>query len=59
MNAAKEALVAISGEKKAEIVRATLEEAVPFGANPCQLLKPARVTWLLDQGAASKLNLHK
>lgn len=53
MNAARHAVVAMVGEGKAKAVQTALEDRK--GGFPAQLVKPKKLTWILDKGAASAL----
>ncbi len=56
MNAARASVVAMTGASKADAVMMCLEDKQPAGAFPAQLVRSVGgVTWLLDEGAASKL----
>jgi 6-phosphogluconolactonase len=57
MNAARKVIMCMAGASKADAVRLCLEERVPAGEFPAQLVtcKMGGVAWLLDAGAASKL----
>ena len=58
MSAARRVVLAMSGASKADAVRLCLQDQQAPGAFPAQMVRcPAgEVTWLLDAGAASKLD---
>jgi 6-phosphogluconolactonase len=53
LSAAEEVIVMTVGEEKAGALALALEG--PEGAVPIQLVKPRRMTWLIDRAAAKKL----
>jgi 6-phosphogluconolactonase len=57
INGARQVLFLVTGSGKAEIVQAVLEGST--GQLPAQRILPTagQLTWLLDSGAASKLDL--
>jgi len=57
LNAARQVLFLVTGEKKAQTVHEILDENAPIGTHPAGGVDPANgtVTWLLDEGAASEL----
>jgi len=59
MNAARHTLVALTGGKKADAVRRALQERMPPGDFPAQMVRPTPggLTWVLDAGAASDLDV--
>ena len=58
MSAARRVAIAMSGGSKADAVHTCLQQQQPPGAFPAQMVRcPAgEITWLLDAGAASKLD---
>jgi len=57
INAARQVLFLVTGDKKAQTVHEILDEASPVDLHPAVGVDPSNgtVTWLLDDGAASKL----
>jgi len=57
LNAARQVLFLVTGEKKAQTVHEILDENAAISTHPAGGVDPANgtVTWLLDEGAASKL----
>ncbi|HZS40628.1 MAG TPA: 6-phosphogluconolactonase [Polyangia bacterium] len=53
LSAAEEVVVMTVGDEKADALALALEG--PDGAVPIQLVKPRRMTWLIDRAAAKKL----
>lgn len=58
LNAARNILFLVAGEKKAPAVHSILETNVTCQARPAACVQPTdgRLIWLLDKGAASQLN---
>ena len=56
MNAARSVIIAMTGASKGEAVRTCLEDTHKPGDFPAAMVScPGGMTWLLDEGAASKL----
>lgn len=57
LNAAKEILFLVSGERKGEVVQKVLESPADCQTRPASCVSPTdgTVTWLLDRAAASRL----
>jgi len=60
LNAAKTVVIAATGAKKAERVRAALEDELAPGELPGAAVEPydGKVVWLLDEGSASALEAY-
>ena len=58
LNAADAVVFLVTGEEKAAAVRSVLQPSAGEAAVPARIVdpKPGRLVWLLDRGAASKLD---
>lgn len=59
LNASKEVAIVALGDSKAEVVQRALEVQSLPGALPVQLVRPSKLSWVLDKAAAENLRVNE